>query len=51
MNEQWQAIVGEVGNEQGHVVGTYGSRESAERAARRAVRAYHGDGWWITRQV
>ena len=43
---RYRLIVGEVGNEQGHVVPTRaGSLKGARRALRREIDKYNGDGW------
>jgi hypothetical protein len=43
-------VVGETGNEQGHVAEVSAANDAAAiRKAKRAVAAYRGDGWWIVR--
>ena len=43
----YRIIVGEVGNECGHVtVSDHVSDAAAIRAAKRAAKCYGGDGWW-----
>lgn len=47
---EYEIIIGETGNEVGH---TSKQRHDDDRravlAAKRAARAYKGDGWWIVR--
>jgi hypothetical protein len=47
MREQtYRLVVGEVGNEQGHIIECYArSLDGARRAAHRALQPYGGDGW------
>jgi len=41
-------LIGETGNEQGHMVPNRATTDAgAIRAAKRACAAYSGDGWWI----
>ena len=43
----YQIIIGETGNEYGHVTSSrYASDAAAIRAAKRRCAEYHGDGWW-----
>ena len=43
----YQIIVGETGNECGHVhTSAYASDAAAVREAKRLCEAYRGDGWW-----
>jgi len=43
----YQIIVGETGNERGHVThSSHFSDAAAVRKARRLCAAYRGDGWW-----
>ena len=43
----YQIIIGETGNECGHVIGSrHISDAAAVRKARRLCAEYHGDGWW-----
>ena len=45
--QTYRIIVGETGNECGHVrIGKHVSDAAAIRAAKRRCSAYHGDGWW-----
>jgi len=42
----YRLVVGEVGNEQGHIVPCKAQTEAGVmRAAKRAVAGYRGDGW------
>lgn len=42
----YRLVVGEQGNEQGHIVGTRANTlEEAERALKRQLRGYKGNGW------
>jgi len=48
----YKYAIGEIGNEHGHEsVKTYETEMAAERAAKRAVRIYRGDGWYRVYQV
>ena len=45
--QSYQIIVGETGNECGHVTSSsHVSDRAAIRAAKRRCAEYHGDGWW-----
>lgn len=46
MNTKYRIVIGETGNEQGHIVATSAKTlEGAERALRRELDKYDGDGW------
>jgi len=45
--QTYRIIVGETGNELGHVtISRHVSDRAAIRAAKRRCAKYHGDGWW-----
>ena len=47
LKHAYRIIVGESGNEQGHVrVGQFADDAAAIRAAKRDAKCYGGDGWW-----
>lgn len=44
---KYAIIIGETGNERGHVYSSaYADDAAAIRAAKRLCAAYRGDGWW-----
>ena len=46
MNTKYRIIVGEKGNEQGHIIPTRATTaDGAWRAYRKAMQPYAGDGW------
>jgi hypothetical protein len=49
MDTRYRIVVGEVGNEQGHIVTTNAKTEmGAKRVLARELAEYDGDGWgWI----
>ena len=49
MSETYTVVVGEVGNEVGHVVGTTTSLHGARVIAGRELKAYGSDGWAVIR--
>ncbi len=45
-DSRYRLVVGESGNEQGHIIYTFaGSEQGARRALRREIAKYKGDGW------
>ena len=40
-----RVIVGEKGNEQGHIIEVQGDEKSAKRVLRKELAKYGGDGW------
>jgi|GEM_PF-6479515 len=49
MTQTYTVVVGEVGNEVGHVVSTTTSLHGARVIAGRELKAYGGDGWAVIR--
>lgn len=48
--KSYEIVVGETGNEIGHVAKSlHVSMEAAVRKAKKLCSAYDGDGWWLVR--
>lgn len=50
--EKYQIVVGETGNDFGHITdSSHVSDAAAIRKAKRMCAEYNGDGWWIVRDM